>query len=548
MNKPQLISEVKELLGNAETEEALNRLLEFLRSDPKYKELYNLALQARARFRKAQQEDIQGLASSEQTKLAYNQATRQALQVVQWLEEGNLNPDATFAEEKRQNRWPWVVGAIALLLIVAGGGYWWYRSLQGETTEPSAASCPVQFSSSSIFNILLMPFQALDDKKLRPHLTIAESLDEFKKKYNIQCDLELFPEDRPVTIATTDDASQQATQCQAQLIIWGTTEGFTDNAIIKTHYKFFNKKGKEEDNLELSKLEWTEGSELDTVRTLSSIATSGVLTQAIEESIKLLFGLIAHETGQTASAIEMLEGYEPADSAAHLVKGMVLAEDYLASKQEEKAWESYNEVLTIHPDYALARNNRGILNLKKENYEEAAEDLSVFLEKKPTDTVALEARGTAYLRAEQLKEAREDLQKVQKLKRIPDRELNQKLEEVDKKIREEENTKAAAEADLRANPNNLAAWNLKATTSIKLGDYREAVKAGEAILRRDPDNKDAFVQIIKAYRSAGDTAQVNKTIQRAEAAGISRRELDGLLPFKLIQPSVSRFPVERKID
>ena len=47
MDKAQLISEVKQLLGNAEMDKAFNRLAEFLVSDPKYRELHNLALQAR---------------------------------------------------------------------------------------------------------------------------------------------------------------------------------------------------------------------------------------------------------------------------------------------------------------------------------------------------------------------------------------------------------------------------------------------------------------------------------------------------------------------
>ncbi|MCB0557750.1 MAG: tetratricopeptide repeat protein [Lewinellaceae bacterium] len=528
MDTAQLITEVKELLGNAEMEKALSRLAAFMEGKPEYRQLNRLVLQARAQFQKAQRDELQGLVSTEQSKLNYNQVTRQALQVIEWLEAGNLQPETSFTAS-RSRLWPKVLGAAFLLLFLVSGGYWWYQSRQAEPAAPLSAACPVVFKASSLFNILIVPFQALNENKLRPHFTIAERLDRLKQDYNIQADLKLYPEESPDSyLITTDDASSRASDCQAQLIIWGTAESFPGNAIIQTRYKFVNRGGQ----LPLSRLKLTENTELDTVASISSIATSGELTAQIEESIKLLFGLIAHETGNWPVAIEMLEKFETQDSAASLVKGMVLAEDYLASNQEEKAWESYNQVLEQNPKNALARNNRGVLNYKKGNYEEAAEDLSVLLQEDSTDTEALKIRGSAYLKADQLSKARLDLQKARELK-APDRELNQKIEEVDKKIREEEKTKASAEAEIRANPNNLAAWNQKAISSAKLGDYQEAVNAGEAILSRDPGNVDAFVQIIKAYRSAGDTTQAQKTVQRAEATGISRSHLNQIAPFDI---------------
>lgn len=524
-------------MGNAEMDKAFNRLAEFLVSDPKYRELHNLALQARARFQRAQRDEIQGLASSEQTKLSYNQATRQALQVVEWLEEGNLKPESGFAAP-RSRRWPIWAGALALLLALAGGGYWWHQSRLPEPEEPQSAACPVAFNASSLFNILLVPFQALKGEKQLTHITIAERLENFAKAYNIQCDFETFPNEASNRFLSTDDAANIADGCKAQLIIWGTTESISNNnTIVNTRYKFVNRG----DQLPLSKLKLTENTKLDTVTSISSIATSGVLTEKIEESIKLLFGLIAHETGNWPAAIDMLEEYQTQDSAASLVKGMVLAQDYLASNQDDKAWESYNQVLEQHPDYALARNNRGVLNYQKGNYAEAAEDLSVALEKDSANAEVLEIRGSAYFKSDQLENAREDLQKAKTLRKAPDRELNQKIEEVDQKIEEEKKAKASAEAELRVNPNNLAAWNQKAISSQKLGDYSEAVKASEAILQRDRDNEAAFVKIIQAYRSAGEVEKVKETIQRAEAAGVSRERLDELAPFDL-----SRLPVRTK--
>ncbi|MCO6488788.1 MAG: tetratricopeptide repeat protein [Phaeodactylibacter sp.] len=550
MDKAQLISEVKELLGNAETEKALGRLTDFLRSSPEYKELYSLALQARARFRKAQQDEIQGLASSEQTKLSYNQATRQSLQVVEWLEAGNLKPDASFAEEARPARWPWVAGAVALVLLLAGGWYFRDSFRQGRPEGPQTTDCPIDdpFRATSRFNILLRPFQSVaGEGSPKPHITIATRLQDFIKGLEIDCDFGTMTDVDPNSFFSDADAEAAANTCRAHLIIWGTVEkpSPTDSFTIQTRYKFV----KQDSFVKVYKLELAEGSEIVKVDALSIIPTGTTLTQSIFESIKLLFGLIAHETGDREKAIAMLEEYkpEPDDTTANLIKGMLLGDEYIARGQEDQAWEAYSQLLETH-DYPLARNNRGVLNYKKGNFEEAAEDLSVFLEAKPDNAEALEIRGSAYLNAERLQNAREDLQKVQEMRAAPSPELNRKLKEVNTRIEQEEQAKASADAAVRANPNNLAAWNQKAVSSLKLGNYQEAVRAGEAILSRDRDNVDAFVQIIKAYRSAGDTARVEKTIRRAEEAGISRRQLDRLTPFSLFQTPTFRFPIKRKTE
>ncbi len=548
MEKAKLISEVKNLIGNAEVEKAMDHLLEFLREDPQYRHLHNDLLQVRSQFRKAQRDESLGLASSESTKLSYSRATQQLLAILDRLESGRLGPEeaGTF-EGKRPKRWYWVAGAIALLFMLAGGWYFWGRFQPEEPGEVPVADCPIDtpFRPTSEFNILLRRFQILaGEDSPRPHIIIATKLENFIKDLGIDCDFETLTDVDPDQFFSDSDAESTADRCGAHLIIWGLVEKppATDSFNIQTHYKFVDR----DSFLKVSKLELREGSEISSVSTPSIIPTASTITQSIFESIKLLFGLIAYETGDRDKAIEMLEAYQPpaGDTTANLAKGMVLGDVYLAEGQEEEAWEAYDRLLETH-DYPLARNNRGILNLKKENYVEAAEDLTVFLEIKPDDTVALEARGTAYLKSEQLQKARADLQEVREMKAAPSTDLIQKLEEVERKIVEEKRSQAAAEAELNANPNNLAAWNLKASSSIKLGDYKEAVRAGEAILRRDPDNIDAFVQIIKAYRNAGDTAQVNKTIRRAVAAGVNRQEIDDQLPFKLINTSTFRPPILR---
>lgn len=548
MDKAQLLIELKRLIGNAETEKALDLLLSFLAGDARYRHPQQEALQAQAQFKKAQRDESFGLASAEQSKLSYSRTTQQLLHLAERLEAGELGPLKGSPAAGKRSAIAWLAGVLAIAL--AAVGIWYFtRPTNGQegAQQADVENCPA-FPEPEAFNILLFPFQVLEGEATKPHIAINSSLSQFKEKYDIDCEIGFYRADEsdPNSFPTSyDDAGRKASSCHAKLVIWGTAgKGSSGGTTIQMFYKFLNEGGK----LPLSRLNLAEAAQVITVPTISSIVTEGNLTHSLEENIRLLFGLIAHESDNKNLAIEMLEGFEAQDSASVLVKGMVLADNYLATDQAEKALSSYDSVLAWHPNYALARNNRGILLYKKEQFVEAAEDLSVALEKDSTNAKLLEIRCDAYLKTEQLDKAKEDLNR---LKQMPSTsrstDLDEKLKEVNQKIEAQKQIKAEAESALRRNPTNTAALLLKAESSQKLGQYEQAIQAAETSLRADPRNLRAFAQLIIAYRSKGDREQVASAIRRADEAGLSRAELSKLVPFSLSEIVPERRILDRPV-
>ncbi|MCB9274908.1 MAG: tetratricopeptide repeat protein [Lewinellaceae bacterium] len=549
MDNTQLLTEVKQLIGKAETGKALEKLIAFLESAPRFQYLYQEALQAQALFKKAERDESFGLVSAEQSKLSYSRTTQQLLQLVGRLERNELGPFESSPAAKKRRYAYWAIGAL-LLALAAFGGWWLLKpdSSQGENLLAEAENCPA-YPADDAFNILLFPFQDLEGQATKPHIAINSSLSQFKEQFDINCEIGFYKADEndPNSFPTSyDDAGRKASSCHAKLVIWGTSgKSGTGGTTIQMFYKFLDENGK----LPLSKLGLTEeATQVVTVPTISSIVTEGNLTQSLEENIKLLFGLIAHESGDKNTAIEMLESFEANDSSTTLVKGMVLADNYWATNQEDKALASYDTVLATHPNYFLARNNRGILLYKNEKYVEAAEDLSVALEKDTTDPQLLELRSDAYIKTEQLDKAKADLSRLQ---RLPPEErhidVDKKLNEVNKKIEEQRQIKAEAESSLRHNPANTSALLLKAESSHKLGEYAQAIQAAETMLRNDPRNLRAFAQLIIAYRSQGDREKTAEAIRRADAAGVSRAELSRLVPFDLNEIAPIRTIIDRPV-
>ena len=127
-------------------------------------------------------------------------------------------------------------------------------------------------------------------------------------------------------------------------------------------------------------------------------------------------GIIASDANQPQLALDNLEKLDTKDSTALLMKGMVQAENHLKQGDDKKALNAYDKVLETHPNYWLALNNRGVLEMQAGENLQAIEDLSVALTKRPDDPNMLLALGKAYENSEQLLPAKAAYEKVIALK------------------------------------------------------------------------------------------------------------------------------------
>ncbi|MEZ4960813.1 MAG: tetratricopeptide repeat protein [Saprospiraceae bacterium] len=482
MDKQQMVAKAKALIANSEPEEALDLVSAFLQQDPKHGVLYREALRIAAFFNKTKKEEGRGTISFENAKLSYNQINDSLLNLIAFIENGDLNPEALTPPDTswkgyyRSHKWQ-IITAFSTLLIALAALWWVYQNSQDnkaaiEDSKLTVMDCP--FPQGDAFNIMLLRFFLPGGGDLYPEGLIAEQLESFCSANQIKAAIEIMkkPEkpDRLMDYATADTIGKM---CKAKMVIWGRAEKNGTESEIKTRFKYLGTDG----DIALSQIKWQGENQLGAEKTLSSLVSQGELFEDIEKVILLVQGIIATETDKTQLAMNSLENLDMHDSTALLVKGMVLAENYLKVGDNPKALATYDSVLNTHPDYWLARNNKGMLEMQQGDYLSAIEDLSAVIEKKPDNAGLLLARGRAFEMSEQLLPAREDYQKVVDLK--------------------------AEEAP--------AAGKLLESAQLKIDKYQEIIEQVEQKDVRRRTAKDTLA-IVEAHRSLGQNEQANKLV------------------------------------
>ncbi|GJM32854.1 MAG: hypothetical protein DHS20C18_18550 [Saprospiraceae bacterium] len=510
MNKQELIREVRKLIGEAKPGEALLILTNTLSNESAYKAYYRVALQLKSQYEKIKKEEQLGIVSFDNAQLAYNQITNAILELAEQLENGTPPP------QKRKKTW-WVASSLGVLGIVAAAAFF---LLSGNESN----DCPV-FTPQSAFNILLLPFEQLAGEKAFPHRAIKDRLIDFSTKFKLSTEigtLELEPNDDNRYPSNYGQAEKLGDGCRAQLIIWGTYETqIAGRNLIRTRYKFIDSGEK----FAFSQINMEEDSKLDTVSSISSISTEGVLTLDIEEQISmLLLGVVAHQIGDSKSSIDLLESISTPDSATLLLWGMTLADNYIATNNTDKAAGYYDKILKTHPNYGFALKNRAMINFSKGNYGEAVEDLNTRLEEVPQDTVALKARANIFLKNKRPDKAEKDISAYEQLN--PKDHLIDKLrDQLSAQIKEQETLKTKADNTLSYDGNNLEALKAKANASLSLGDYQAASKAAEQYLKKRPKDAEVIGTLIEAKKAVNPDANVETILEKAQKDGVSKEEV-----------------------
>lgn len=533
MDKLQLIAEIKRLVGNADIEHALQRLVEEL--EKAGSSFANDAIQAQSLFQKTQKDEKQGLVSFENARLNYNQVTDQILDLLEALKKES---GSEIQRKPAKRLLPWIVGGVlALAAIVA------LVFSNGKEDPPVQITgdpkCP-GFDSTSVFKVLVFPFQPLEPKEKRifttTHLTIKNKLVGLSETLGINASIQNYKydfvpdinyENYPGTPSVA--AKTLGSDCQANLIIIGTTEMLASGSITNLKYKFLNSK--------YTELKITENSVIDTLTSVSSLLSENSLTSDIENTMKILFGVIAKETGNPDAAIAALEKVETTDTTATLLWGMALADSYMAAGQDEKARNTYDKVLEKHPHYWLALKNRAVLNFQKGNEAEALEDCNTLVEvrmkqvEEKNDTTtrnglteALVTRSTLHLKTQALDKAEQDINEASKVNpAYPG--IRRMKDDVKDQIKFQRDLKTKAETSLRANPEDTKALEVKAGADKALGNEKEALSAARAAVANNSTDPQVFSIVLEEAKRTRDTNTFKRIVKKAEQAGISRKEL-----------------------
>lgn len=516
----QIINQVRKLIAEADVKQALDVLVQYLEKEKgQFEDFTDSVIQLQALYNKTKLEEVKGIISSSDAQLRYSQLNQKVLDLLELLSAGK---PAKSTGNKLKRILPFALGFLILGAII--GVFFVNKNINPNDPVLPADTfkCPT-FEPDSAFKILLLPFRPLAGGLQNTHIAIQERFSDLQNQWKINTDTEVLsidPLDNRIYPGDYPEASKLARTCLAQLVVWGTTESpAPGNTITRTKFKFLDSG----DRFSFKRLNIKEGSQVDTVSSLSLIAAQGIITEKLENSIRLIFGLVAHEMNQSEATIELLANIEELEEdTALLIQQMALADSYLSTNRSEEALDSYNKVLEVHPNYGLALNNRGMLFLKKEEYAEATEDFSrnLALDSSKMDGDVLVARGEAYLKSNHLGKAREDFNKASEIK-PDDPVVKEKLEQVNTKLDDKRESKKRAEIFQQSRRTPSVEKEVEiAVTNQELGEYDQAIADAERVLRKSPNNARAYAVLMESYTAKGDTTKTKQVWLRARRAGI----------------------------
>ncbi|HRF41407.1 MAG TPA: tetratricopeptide repeat protein [Saprospiraceae bacterium] len=548
MEPRKIAEQVRQLIAQAETEEALRVLLEYLPTEKRWSELKQAAAEAQAQFLNAKREANGGRITFDQADLIYNRVNNAVYQIADDLENGitRLTP----AQQTRRML-PYLaiaIGAVAIAFL----GYW--VSQQGGEDDPAdtqqtQTGCP-DFEAGDSFKILLWEYDSfnednVDSKKLP--VALQNRLSSIDRDGLLQTGIYTLAENQKYPLR-----KEQALQCEAQLSLWGTTDKVNENQwIVITNFAFAKpwqlkrwgmSPGDDWEKSDIAATLPLQGVFVDTISSLSSVFTEGKISTKVEQLLQIAIGLNATLTSDQNGAVATLESFESQDSTLALLGGMLLADNYTRMGKEEQALAAYEKVLSVHPNYALALNNYAALQIKKGNYGEAIATLDNAATVAPKNADVLAMRGSAYLAVNQLDKAQKDFSKAQELttnkaagtearKEVRSKVIEQKVEELNVRVQQEKQRRSEAEQQLKVTPENVEALNTRADASKNLGDHKTAIQSANEVIKMQPDNVKAHTILVESLTALGDTARVRTALTRAEKIGIAPAEIKENAPL-----------------
>lgn len=534
MDKATVINEVKALIGKAKMEDAISSLSTFLEQKAgRYDSFNNRLLAIQSHYSGIRNKENRALISHEETQRAMNQVADQLIRLLEDLGKVDEKKEgASILKKNRQSLFA-VMGLLALAVIATV--IWRFGNSQ-ETHGDSQAlianpnKIPIQeFAPDALFKILVMPFKPDLGALTTVHKNIQLRMGILADKQRIKIDSKIYPLD-PSSEAyplQSLQAEELVKNWNADLVIWGNTYQEKNQNTTLTRYKFLT----QDEYFKFHKLSLndTDGTLVDTLTTVSAIATDGVLTEDIED---ILLGIVAFMKKDYKDAIAFLEEANVNDSLAVLLKNMFLAEIHIMEGDLDKAIEAYDEVIETYPDYALAHNNRGMIYFDQGQPGPALVDFDATLAINQNDENVILSRGKAYEKLGLWKQAREDYTSVIQVKSGElKQDIKKRISDVEIQKEEEENRLNMAKEKLKTSPKDTATLREIVDAAIRVGDYEEATSGASKLLEIDPKSIPAYINKIKLQIANRNPEEALRTFNDARAQGLDSAELVKAVPM-----------------
>lgn len=242
MDLSPLLSAARDQLSRGDTGQAIQILLTTLEHNTLKASALDRTLRVvEANYQAVRQKELKGILSFSEAQKEYNRINDALLAMVDDLAAGRT-PAVESPEKKAPAlRWWLVGGALAVLVLVAGvvAGRRLGRKPKEAAIVATAKECP-SFDANRL-RVLVLPFQSLDEQKVRPELALQSRIRELSNRNQFPVDIEVYagelPENNAPDIRAASDFGRR---CQADLVVWGLYEKKPETIEIDISYAFLD--------------------------------------------------------------------------------------------------------------------------------------------------------------------------------------------------------------------------------------------------------------------------------------------------------------------
>ena len=245
MKQQDIYEQVKSLIVKGNISEAFDFL--------KNKKASDALTILESEFHELRNAEIKGTLDTNQIQIKKNQINEKLLSLAK---HGNF-PNKKITSSN--NLWKILIPLVAILI----GGFFFWNNQKNE----SSVSCP-SYPSETRNKVLIIPFINVGSTDAQPHFGLRDRINKVASKKNLSIHAELGEEDKNLTMKK---APKLATNCNADMIVWGTFEK-SDSLEISVNYYFAHEP------------QWNKSAELATLKNVSSIY-KGNLTKHLEDDV-----------------------------------------------------------------------------------------------------------------------------------------------------------------------------------------------------------------------------------------------------------------------
>ena len=532
MELSQALVAIKQQISQGDLEEGYEQLVKLLDAYAHYAELAEIARVNQADLYQLKSQTLKGTIDPDDARLATNQLTDKALQIIRQLETGKvLFPEDIKPTSSKAWRY-YIAGGIVTLALAAV--VWWFLGAAED-------DCPA-FSKTAELKVMILPFKQTGKEKgqVEPETDIMDGLNDLIDKTSGLRERAIADVDENFDIDKDYPNSAQAVEiaqhCGAQMLVWGkVNQSGVNDYTVDVRYRLLDAGG-------------VRYAGDTTISRLLEVTKEASWTTDVKAITRLLYMVLANQM-RVPIAADVLREMAPLTTAAlspdtvpamvDTSTSLVLADYHIRNKNYDAAIAEYDKVLEYDPANATARTKRGALLFQKEDYSGAARDLEVVkTEDQKTANAIQKTRIQALLKSNQPEKANREVQSALRDKHMDGAWLDQAKREIQDSTRALQRRRDLLEQQV-TRTHAMDARVGAAKANLGLGETAEALRYAKDALKTDPKNLEAVKVAVEAHLQSGDTVSAAKTIKTAERAGANVKAI----PF---EPIKKRIPLTDK--